>query len=255
MIDTHCHLNDIEAFPDPIPVIEEAIAAGVEQMIVIGCDEDSSRVAVQIAESHSRVFAVVGWHPTYCADFEESKIGAIRELASNPKVVAIGEVGFDFHWKTTTYEQQERSLRCHLDLAEELDLPVVFHAREAYSELLDVLEARARRPYLFHCFAGDEEALQRIVALDGVIGVDGPITFKKADELRRLVGLVSLDRIVLETDAPWLAPHPYRGKPCSPAMIPLINRALAAVHGVDENESAQRTSATARKFFGLPVPV
>lgn len=251
MIDTHCHLNDQEAFPNADQTIREAIDAGVEKLIVVGIDEDWSRIAIEIAENHCEVYAVVGWHPTSAAKYGSSKLKAIEALAAHPKAVAIGEIGYDFHWDFSTPKQQYECLIDHLDLANALNMPVVFHCREAYSELLDVLESRPIQPYLFHCFAGTEDDLTRAMALDSIFGVDGPVTYNKADELRRLLPKIGLNRLVLETDAPWLSPVPFRGKPNHPKNLGLIRDRVAEVFGVSPDTVAQATTQVAGNFFRI----
>ncbi|MBX3113610.1 MAG: TatD family hydrolase [Fimbriimonadaceae bacterium] len=252
MIDTHCHLNDRKGFPDPAIAIRQAVEAGVEKIVVVGIDRDWSEKAVALAEAHEEVFAVVGWHPTSAAKYNREELAIIRDLAAHPKVVAIGEIGFDFYWDYSTLEQQTVCLCDQLDLAEELDLPVVFHCREAYPALLDVLEKRPIRPYLLHCFAGNLDDAKRAIALDCTFGVDGPVTYKKADDLRECMRFIGIDRIVLETDAPWLSPVPYRGKPNHPAYLGYIRDGLASCLDLSQDEVAKKTTDNARRFYRLP---
>lgn len=253
LIDTHCHLNDRKAFPDPSATLIQARAAGVDRIIVIGVDEESSITAVEMARKNESVFAVVGWHPNYSANYKPQSLKTIGDLAADPKVVAIGEIGLDFHWDYATREQQEASFFDHMDLAEEIGKPVVFHCREAYPALLDLLEGRSTKPdgMLFHCFAGDEEDAARARALDCYFGVDGPITYKKAEGLREIMRTMPRERVVLETDSPYLTPAPHRGKPNTPAFVPLINQALADVWEVDAETCAKLTTKNAERFFRL----
>ena len=249
LFDTHCHLNDAKAFPDPAAAIEEARRAGVDRLAIVGVDEESSRRALEIAESHEGVYAIVGWHPTYAADYKDTK--AIEELLAHPKSVAIGEVGLDFYWDKSTPEQQYRCLEDHLDLAAEAKKPVVFHCRDANDELLTFLEGRAAHAYLFHCFSGDQSHAERAVALGAVLGVDGPITYPKNDALREIFASLPPDRIVVETDSPYMSPVPYRGKPNRPERVVHVNRALAMARGVSEEECAALTTSNAMRFFGV----
>ncbi|MBA4292040.1 hypothetical protein C0431_03625 [bacterium] len=251
MIDTHCHLNDQEAFPNPDQAIREAVDAGVRNLIVVGIDEEWSRIAVELADEHPEVYAVVGWHPTSAAKYDPHKLKAIEELAAHPKAVAIGEIGYDFYWDYSTPKQQYDCLIDHLDLANALNMPVVFHCREAYSALLDVLESRPIQPYLFHCFAGTEDDLNRAMELHSIFGVDGPVTYNKADELRRLLPKIGLNRLVLETDAPWLSPVPFRGKPNHPKYLGYIRDRVAEVFEVAPNTVAQATTQVAQDFFRI----
>lgn len=251
LIDTHCHLNDPAAFPDPDATIAEARAQGVTKLVVIGIDTESSRRAVSLAEAHEGVFATVGWHPNYCAQFTESDLEPIRELAAHPKCVAIGEIGLDYHWDYTPRHKQFEALELQLELAAELGKPVVFHSRDAYPDLLTVLESAPPRPYLLHCFAGDNRDAERGMALGCLFGVDGPVTYPKADGLRDTLRSIGLERLVVETDAPYLSPHPFRGKPNTPARVKLVAEGLATALGVTPNQVAEKTTANAMNFFGF----
>lgn len=251
LFDTHCHLNDAEAFPEPGAAIKEAKAAGVDRLVVVGIDTEWSERAVEIAAEYEGIYAVVGWHPTSTARFRPAELDRIRELAAHPKVVAIGEIGLDYHWAYSTREQQFTALHAQLDLARELEMPMVFHCREAYPDLLDVLETRGPGPYLLHCFAGDVEDARRALALGCLFGVDGPVTYKKADPLRSVLREIGLQHLVIETDSPWMAPAPHRGKPNRPAWVRFVNDGLAAALGVTPEEVEAATSANAERFFRL----
>ena len=251
LVDTHCHLNLPEHFPDPAATIASARQAGVDRVLVVGIDEPSNRRAVELAEQFNEVYAIVGWHPNSASSYSPDARNLIETLASHPKARAIGEIGLDYHWDYATEEEQDRCLRDQLDLAKSLDMPVVFHCREAYQDLLDVLEDRPAQPYLFHCFSGDAVDAGRAEALGSYFGVDGPITYKKSHGLRDLVAQMPPNRIVLETDSPYMAPEPFRGRPNTPANIPLINNALAAALGIGSEECANLTTANAERFFGL----
>lgn len=251
LIDTHCHLNDAKAFPNPSATVAEARGAGVDRLIVVGVDEESSRRALEIAEAHEGVYAVVGWHPTSAAQYSSERLGAIERMLASPKAVAVGEVGLDFYWDKSTPEQQYACLYDHLDLAVRTKKPVVFHCRDAYDELLAVVENRHLFPHLFHCFSGDFSHAERAVLHGALLGVDGPITYPKNDALRSLTATVPRDRIVVETDSPYMAPAPYRGQRNRPAWVVYVNRALAGALGVSEEDCAAMTTANAERFFGL----
>jgi TatD DNase family protein len=245
-IDTHCHLNDAKAFPDPVAAIVAARAEGVDEIIVVGVEPESWSSARELA-AHGVHYAA-GWHPNYTADYNGSLYSLRNALQG---AVALGEIGLDYHWDHSPRDTQRAALTDQLDLAAELDLPVVFHCREAYPDLLDVLESRPRQPFLLHCFVGDSDDARRAIALDCYFGIDGPITYKSAEALRDVVATLPPDRLVLETDSPYLSPVPYRGKPNSPAYIPYIGRKLAELLALSENECAALTSANARRFFRI----
>ena len=251
LIDTHCHLNLKDKFPDVAATVKEAIESGVTRMIVIGVDVATSRVALELADQFDAVYGVVGVHPNYANDYQSSQIKDIEELLKHPKAVAIGEIGLDRHWNYATDEQQKAALFDQLDLAQATGKPVVFHCREAYPALLDLLEKRAWLPWLFHCFAGDAADTKRATALDAYFGVDGPITYPKSEDLRAIVRSLPRDRIVIETDAPYLTPAPFRGKPNKPAYVLYVNAALSSCLGIEQGECALQTTANAERFFGL----
>jgi len=251
LIDTHCHLNDREAFPDPRGAIEEAASAGVFGICVVGVDLDSSYLAVELADHWPGVHAIVGHHPNYASSFDERALHVYAQLLDHPKVVALGEIGLDFHWDFATREQQEDCLRPQLELAAERNVPTVFHCRNAYPELLDVLkEFRPLQPVL-HCFSGTDLQAKIAVELGCCFGFDGPLTYKKSIETRAIAAWLPEDRILIETDSPWLAPEPYRGKPNRPALLSMVNAALALARGISESESAAMTTRNACRIFGI----
>lgn len=249
LTDTHCHLNLTEHFPDPASEVEFARSQGVDRLIVVGIDLESSRMAIGLAEQFPGVFATVGIHPNSSANLEEGWRDSIRAMASHPKVVAIGEIGLDYHWQYATREEQFKALTEQLDLADELDIPVVFHCREAYDDLLTLLEGRKQGRWLLHCFSGDANDAARANKLECYFGVDGPLTYKSANGLRDLVASLPLERVVVETDAPYLTPAPFRGKPNRPGYVSYVNAMLAAIWRTDAETMAVRTSENAERFF------
>jgi TatD DNase family protein len=251
LIDTHCHLHDAEAFPNPDEELRLAREAGVESLIVVGVQPVDWERAIQMAEAFDEVSAIIGWHPNYTADYSPESLDRLKELLAHPKVRAMGEIGLDYHWDYAPRELQFQALRDGLSLAKEIDVPVVFHAREAYEDLLDVLEGFLPLRTLFHCYVGSAAQAKRAAAMGAYFGVDGPISYKKNDELRAMIAELPRDRVVLETDSPYMAPVPYRGKPNRPAYVANVNAALASVWSVSPEESAAITTSNAKRFFGL----
>ncbi len=251
MIDTHCHIHDQKAFSDPAATLERARQAGIDRVIVVGVNPEDWTRAIEFADRFESAFAIVGWHPNYTADYDPASLPHLEELLAHPKVKALGEIGLDYHWDYAAHSVQRQALIDQLDLAVRREKPVVFHAREAYSDLLDILEQRPPHPYLFHCWAGNAEEAARATKLDAYFGVDGPITYKKADELRTVFAGLRHDRLVTETDSPYMAPVPHRGKPNEPAHVSLINAALAGCLGVSEAECARVTTENGERFFRL----
>ena len=266
--DTHCHLDLHQFDPDRDAVIERAAAAGVTRIINPGIDLDSCRQVLALADRHPGVYAAVGVHPTHCADFDDATLKTLREFAQHPKVVAIGEIGLDYYWKKVAHDHQKRALRAQLDLAAEFGLPVILHARNAENsdpacttDLLWQIEQwwpaiRKQRGEagifgVWHAFSGDAQEAQRGYAAGLVLGLGGPVTFQNARGLHALVGQLRLDRLVLETDAPYLAPHPHRGQRNEPAYVPLIAQRLAELLGTTPASVAAQTTATAEACFRL----
>ena len=229
----------------------EAKRAGVGRLIVVGCDMESSRAALALADRFEEIYAVVGWHPTHTADYASESLTEIEQMLSHPKVMAIGEIGLDFHWDYSTPEQQKIALFDQLDLARRTDVPVVFHCREAYPELLDILEQLPAHPYLLHCFAGTSADAERAMRLGAYFGVDGPITYKNSQALRETVRQIPPERLVIETDSPYLSPVPFRGQPNTPARVTYVCAALAQVLGISLDDCAELTTTNARKFFRM----
>ncbi|MEM2786424.1 MAG: TatD family hydrolase [Candidatus Nitrosotenuis sp.] len=252
-VDTHCHLNFVDAFSDVRSTLLRAQSNGVDRLIVIGCDGETSARAVELAESYEGVYACVGWHPNYASSYDSVGLQTIRRLAESNRVVGIGEIGLDRYWDYATPEEQAICLEAQLGLASELDLPVVFHCRDAYIELLDWIERAGRlwKPFVLHCFSGVVADAERALGLGCYLGVGGPITYKKAAVLREAVRLAPSNRLLLETDSPYLSPHPYRGKPNEPALIPVIASGLAEALGLEVSAVAEFTTLNAESVFGL----
>ncbi len=255
LIDTHCHL-DWKAFdPDREAVIDRAVRAGVRRMITIGVDAPSSRRAIEIAEQHEAVSAAVGIHPNDCANFDGAMLQEIRSLAQHPKVVAIGEIGLDYYWKKVDHATQVRAFRAQLELATEIDKPVIIHSRDAAPDVVKVLEdLAARAAHLsgtLHSYFDDLEIARRVFAISFYIGVTGPITFKKSDREREIVKQVPLDRLLLETDAPFLTPVPHRGERNEPAYVRHVAETIARVRGQSVEEIAGQSTHNAERLFGL----
>lgn len=255
LIDTHCHL-DWKAFdPDRAAVIERAAQAGVTRMISIGVDVASSRRAIEIAEAHAAVYAAVGVHPNDGGGFDTAQLREIRSLAQHPKVVAIGEIGLDHYWRQVDPATQVRVFRAQLDLAAELHKPIIVHSRDAAPEVLAILEEHFARhaPRVtgtLHSYFDDLSIAQRAFAIGFYIGITGPITFKKSEREREIVKQVPLERLLIETDAPFLTPVPHRGERNEPAYVQHIAALLAQVRGQSLEEVAQQTTHNAKKLFG-----
>ena len=261
-VDTHCHLY-FEAFDEDRPaVVQRARAAGVTVMVSLGVDVPSSQTTVALAAAYDGVYAAVGVHPNEAAEawLGERTVADLRRLAAHPKVVAIGEIGLDYYRDRTPREQQWEVLRRQLALAGELGLPVSLHNREATADLLAILaewvadlraanHPLATRPGVWHAFGGSEDEGRRAVEMGFWLGIGGPVTFKNAPQRRKVVAALPLDALVLETDAPFLAPHPHRGRRNEPAYVRLVAGKIAEVKGFPVERVAEAASRNARKLF------
>ncbi len=260
MIDSHCHLNFDAYDADRAAVIERAAAAGVTRVINPGVDAESSRAAVALAAAYPGIYAAVGIHPNDSADFSDADLQWVEALAHEAKVVAIGEIGLDYHWDDSPKVKQFEALEAQLALAAQLELPVIIHNREASDDLIAILEnwtstlpeSLRARPGVLHSFSAPQAIADRALAAGFYLGFTGPITFKNADDLRRIATTVPLDRLLVETDGPFLTPTPHRGKRNEPSYIPLIVERLAALKLITVDEVAAATVANTERLFRLP---
>jgi len=260
LYDTHAHLDFPEFAPDLDAVLVRAHAAGVARVITVGTDFTSSQRAVQLAERHPQVYAVAGWHPSTALEAPDDIRPMFRALVGHPKVVAIGETGLDnlsIRRRTDNAQAAERERQKqrqlfaqHLELAVECGLNVVVHQRDALDEVLAMMTPfHGRLRGQFHCFAGDATALEKVLAIGAVPSFTGILTFKNAAPLRQTLTATPLESFMLETDCPYLAPVPYRGKRCEPAHLMETARMAAELKKTSIQELARATCATAHGFF------
>lgn len=260
--DTHAHLDYPDFAPDLEQVIERAAAAGIVKIISIGTDLESSRRAIGLADRFACVYAVVGWHPSDASRAPDDIRGALRELAAHPKAVALGETGLDYHRLPSQkpecsaedderYKKKQAALfRQHLEVAAELKLNCVIHQRDALEDTLAQLQPFAEQVRgVFHCFANDAETMKRIVAMNSLVSFTGIATFKNGQNVRETIAATPLDRLMLETDCPYLAPVPCRGKRCEPAYVKEISEVVAQVKQCSLEDLSAATCETAGKFF------
>lgn len=259
MIDTHCHLNFDSYEADREQVIQRAAQAGVIRIINPAVDLESSRAGIELAQQYTSVYASVGIHPNSSAGFEPKDIATLRQLAMNEKVIAIGEIGLDYYWDKSPKPQQFTAFEAQLTLAAELELPVIIHNREADKDVIAILEtwtanlptALNERAGVLHSFSATPDIAERALMAGFYLGFTGPVTFKNADELRQIVRQTPLERILVETDGPFLTPVPHRGKRNEPAYIPLIVDRIAALKQLTPDEAGRITTQNADRLFGL----
>ncbi|MFN8052333.1 MAG: TatD family hydrolase [Acidimicrobiales bacterium] len=246
-IDNHCHLPAT----DPAlaaQLVTEAADGGVDALINVGCDVAGSLAAIEVARANAGVWATAGVHPHDAS----SGLDGLREAAAAPEVVAIGECGLDYHYNHSSRGEQRAVFAAQIALAHELDLALVIHTREAWDETFEILAAESvPARTVFHCFTGGPKEAERCLEIGALLSFSGIVTFPSAPELREAAELCPLDRMMVETDAPYLAPVPHRGRPNRPALVAVVGSAVAEVRGVDAAAVAAATSATARSFYRL----
>ncbi|GAB4428570.1 MAG: TatD family hydrolase [Anaerolineales bacterium] len=268
LTDTHCHLDFHKFDEERGDVIRRAEKAGLVRILIPALSVTSSLSAVKLAESHPMLYAAIGVQPNESLTWDNASTAALRELAANPKVVAIGEIGLDYYWNSAPHQHQQRVFREQLELAAELELPVVIHMREkgdadhgpCAADLLNMLEkwvaglgpgkeALKANPGVLHSFSGNLETARRAIALNFHIGVTGPVTFKNALKKQEMIAQLPLERLLIETDAPYLTPHPHRGKRNEPAFVCEIADKIAQLQSRNREEVAAITTANAARLF------
>jgi len=254
LIDTHAHIDGRDFQSDFSDMLKRARTAGLTRIITVGADLESSRAAAELARSHDHIFCAVGIHPHEAARVTEKCFDLVRDLATgNPKVVAIGEIGLDYYWHKVDHEVQARAFRAQLELAAELRKPVIIHSREAAADVIELLEEFAKQADCagtLHSYFDDLAIAQRAFAIGFYIGVTGPITFKKAEREREIIQQVPLERVLVETDAPFLTPVPHRGERNEPAFVSHTAAMIAKVCGLSIETVARQTTHNAEKLFG-----
>jgi TatD DNase family protein len=282
LVETHAHLDYPDFANDFEDVLRRANEAGVTRIITIGTSVESSRRAVDLAEKYSNIYAVIGVHPTYAEQADEDVITPLRELAKSRRVVAIGETGLDYHHLPSVEAAKERNVQVfaralqgeteeeieaniqdgayksrqaslfqqQLDLAAELDLNVVIHQRDAWDDTLELMRPYTGKLYgVFHCFGGTLGQADEAFALNHLVSFTGIVTFKNGASVRKIAAQIPLSKFMVETDCPYLAPVPFRGKRCEPAHTRLVAESIAAARGISLEEIARTTTATAERFF------
>ena len=253
LVDSHCHLDFPDFAADMEGVLARAAAAGVAKMVTISTRVHRFDRIREIAEAHEGVWCSVGTHCHHAAEEPDVDRDLLIRLAEHPKVVAIGEAGLDHHYDFSPRETQVASFREHIAAARATGLPLVIHSREADDDMARLLEEETAGegafPHLLHCFSSGADLARRSLALGGYVSFSGILTFKKSEEVRAIAAEVPLDRLLVETDAPYLAPQPYRGKRCEPAHVAETAKVLAAVKGVPVDEMARITTENFHRLF------
>lgn len=253
LFDTHVHLNDDQFKEDIEEVIKRAQEAGVSSMVVVGFDRATITRAMELIEEYAFIYAAIGWHPVDAIDMLDEDLAWIEELSSHPKVVAIGEMGLDYHWDKSPRDIQKEVFRKQIRLAKKVKLPIVIHNREATADIVDILKEEHAEEVggIMHCFSGSPEVAKECLNMNFYISLGGPVTFKNAKKPKEVAVEVPLDKLLIETDCPYLAPHPYRGKRNEPAYVKLVAEQIAELKGLTFDEVAAATTENARKLFGI----
>lgn len=259
LVDTHCHLNFSSYDGDRDNVIERAALAGVDRIIIPAIDGKTAQEALTLTEHYPGIFAAVGIHPNSTAHFHPSQLELIGDFVRRPRVVAIGEIGLDYYWDKSPRADQIRALEAQLQLAVELELPVIIHNRDASDDIIAILETWATalpsalrdRPGVLHSFSATQIIAERALAAGFMIGFTGPVTFRNADGLRTIAAATPLERILIETDGPFLTPAPHRGQRNEPAYVRLIAERLATVKGISLEDFAAASTANAERVFRI----
>ena len=251
--DTHAHYDDDAFAPDRDAVLAALPDAGISLVLNPGCDAKSSEAAVALAEKWPHVYAAVGIHPENCGGCGEEDFARVRTLCLEKKVVAIGEIGLDYYWpENPPRAWQQEVLRRQLQMAVDLDLPVIIHDRDAHADCLTAVEAFPALRGVFHCFSGSPEMAERLLSRGWYLGFDGPVTYKNAKKAPEVVALCPTDRILLETDSPYLSPVPQRGKRNDSRNLPWIAAKIAQIKGVSPEEIARAAAENGKRLFGIP---
>jgi TatD DNase family protein len=253
LFDTHAHLNADQYKEDLHEVMERAKEAGVSNIVVVGFDTLTIKRAIELAEAHDYIYACVGWHPVDAIDMTDDDLKWIEELANHPKVVAIGEMGLDYHWDKSPHDIQKDVFRKQIRLAKKVKLPIVIHNRDATADIVEILkeEGAAEVGGIMHCFSGSVEIAKECLDMNFYISLGGPVTFKNAKKPKEVAFEIPLDRLLIETDCPYLTPHPYRGQRNEPSYVKLVAEQIAEIKGVTFEEIARATSDNAKKLFGI----
>ncbi|AZV61879.1 TatD family hydrolase [Peribacillus frigoritolerans] len=253
LFDTHVHVNAEQFNEDLEDVIERAKEAGVDNMVVVGFDRPTIIRAMELIETYDFMYAAVGWHPVDAIDMTEDDLQWIEELSHHPKVVAIGEMGLDYHWDKSPKDVQMEVFRKQIRLAKKVGLPIIIHNREATADIVNILkeEEASRVGGIMHCFSGSAETALECINMNFYISLGGPVTFKNAKKPKEVAAAVPLDRLLIETDCPYLAPHPYRGKRNEPSYVKLVAEQIAEIKQLTIEEVSQATTENAKKLFGI----
>jgi TatD DNase family protein len=255
LIDTHCHLTFEQLADDIEAVMARSVHAGVTGWLTVGTDPQQNKKVIELADKFKNMYAAVGIHPHDACNVTAETLAELKEFAQNQKVVALGETGLDFHYNFSSQSDQKRAFAAHLKIAKEMNLPVIIHCREAFDDTMEILKQHGRdsKGVVFHCFSGSVEQARIILDYGYYISFTGVVTFKNAETIRKAAETVPLDRLMLETDCPYMSPEPMRKQKINePALMVYTARYLADLKKMDLNDFALAVTATSKSFFNIP---
>ena len=251
LFDTHAHLNDPAFDEDRAELLETFKDAGVGLVLNAGCSLESSHDCIALAEKYPWIYCSVGTHPDTADEVNADVLEAYRQMCKHPKVMAIGEIGLDYYYETIPREIQKQAFRMQMELAEELDMPVIIHERNAHDDGMTIVKEFPKVSGVFHCYSGSAEMARQLVKMGWYIGFTGVLTFKNARKAVETAAAIPLERIVLETDCPFMAPEPYRGKRNHPGYLPRMAEKLAEIRGLPVEEIIRITTENAKRLYRI----
>lgn len=253
LFDTHAHLNAEQFNEDLEEVIARAKEEKVEHIVVVGFDRPTIKRAMELVEAYDFIYAAIGWHPVDAIDMTDEDLAWIKDLSAHEKVVAIGEMGLDYHWDKSPKDVQKEVFRKQIALAKEVGLPIVIHNRDATEDVVSILREEGAEEVggIMHCYTGSAEIAQECINMNFYLSFGGPVTFKNAKKPKEVVKQIPNARLLIETDCPYLTPHPYRGKRNEPSYVKLVAEQIAELKGMTYEEIAAITTENAKKLFGI----
>ncbi|AKG75158.1 TatD family hydrolase [Salinicoccus halodurans] len=253
LIDTHVHLNADQYDEDLEAVMQRAEEAGVEKMVVVGFDRKTIERTMELMEKYENVYGVIGWHPVDAVDCTDEDLDWIESLSVHEKIVGIGETGLDYHWEKSPHDVQKEVFKKQIALARRVKLPIIIHNRNATEDCIEILKSEGAHEIggIMHAFSGDESDADTIIDMNFYVSLGGPVTFKNAQEPKDIAVHVPIEKLLVETDAPFLTPHPYRGKRNEPAYVKLVAEKIAELRGMTYEDLAAQTTKNAETLFGI----
>ncbi len=253
LFDSHAHLDDERYNPDRQSLIKGLPSRGISYVVNVGADMESSSRSIQLAEEYPFIFAAIGVHPHDAEGMKDQDLDTLKKMAEHPKVVAIGEIGLDFYYDNSPRESQRKRFADQLELSVEANLPVVIHSRDAHGETMDILKSYSSRlkGCVLHCYSGSWELAKVYQSMGFYISIGGPITFKNAVKTTEVAANIDINHLLIETDSPYLTPHPYRGKRNDPSFVSLVAERIAEIRGIKMEELAEVTKINTCRFFNI----